>query len=548
MTRPRHRLQLIAINLGVFLCLVILAEIAWRLTHGEPSEVPFVESSLAYLEPCASIERRTSGAWIVGREQLERTAFEMPLRKPPGVLRIAVVGESSGSMLAYKMGELLRQSSGSERLQVISCAAPGSALEHVERRARETLGYQPDVLVVVFGHNIDFQYPMDERELRLLSWRNHSRLLSGLSTWLLPAAPEQRAPFSQRLQQFEMWLRDLSNATRQQGIQLVLTTMTPNLWAPPRATGEALTNARLLAARFDYAAGKQASAIDSLSRLVQDSDQAIWHFWLGTWLARAGATSAARDHLRRALDADGGTLDPNAAPVGRDRAPTVVNDIVRRVATDAHVPLRDTEREMERRAHDGLPGWDVMQDHCHLQAAIVLQEAATVFELAQETTGVPQATRVRPSPPASATKPGLAKILELTTASPRSGSSVLLGVALAVERWLRDDLAASRDAIETFVSRRAYTAALGIDGPGTVLAGIAEGYWATGHTDEALAVNTLARQQPGPEPWIQLGLFCVQRGDSAGARQAFEQAVAIDSTRADAVFFLQRLDAGASPP
>jgi len=541
--RARHWLRLVAINLVVFLGIVFGAELLWRLSFPHSSaEAEFIQASLAYLEPCATTERRADGVWIVGDEQPERNAFALPLQPTPDVIRIAIVGESSGSMLAFKMGEVLGQSPARERFQIINCAAPGSGLEHVERRAREVLTYQPNVLVVIFGHNVDFRYPMDEAALRSSSWRQSSALVSALVAWLSPPPSPATTPLNERLQQFDSWLQELSAAARQQGTQLVLTTMTPNLWAVPRSTWQAQTDPQFLAARFDYAAGQQARAVDALTTLVQNRDEALWHFVLGTWLARAGDSAAARRHLRRALDADGRPPDSNGAPVGRDRAPSAINDIVRRMAHENDLPLRDTEHDMERSAHDGLPGWDVMQDHCHLQAALLLREAAIVLDLTQELSDVPADRRVELVRPASDTKPGLTKILELSTSAPRTSGAPILGVALAVERWLRDDPVASRATIQTFLSGSGYAAAPDPAGAGIALAGIAEGYWLAGYPDDALAINALARQQRGTEPWVQLGLFSVQRGDLAGARQAFGQALERDPNRADAAFFLDRLD------
>jgi len=550
-TRGRSWPRLVAINVAVFVALVAMAEGAWRLLvplrDSERREAAFVAASLAMLEPCARVEDRGGAAFIVADEAPERQSFAFPLERDRGVARVAVIGESSGSMLGWEMRSLVNEWPPGRRPQLLGCARPGAALEHVQLQAEEVLGYDPDVLVIVFGHNVDFEYPLDRGYLEAVLLRTRSRLLSGLAARLPSSAPRKAFTLESRLDRFEQWLRDLAAHTHRRGVTLVLTTLTSNLWVPPRGDVAAINEPRLIEARFDYAEGRREDAIAAMLELTEDSDEPTWHFVVGVWLARAGRLDEAAEHLRFALDAERST--PSAhAPLGRDRASSAVNDRIRAVAALDGVVLRDTAGAMEASAPAGMPGWDVMEDHCHLQVRVTRVEAGVVLEHALTAAGVGdeaaagRAPRQQPAPPAPA---DLVWVLELVASNWRSGSDSRVALALALERWLELHPEAARAAVEQYLAGTGFAAQTAGGRRGELLAGLADGYWYAGERDEARRLNALARDHAVAAPWIQLGLFELAEGDDGAARDAFLRADAIDPGLADVTSFLARLRAGA---
>jgi hypothetical protein len=179
--------------------------------------------------------------------------------------------------------------------EVLPCAAAGSALEHVERRVNEVFAYSPDVIVVVFGHNLMLKYSTREWALRSRALLSHSRLLTGLfgitdgnHAW----KPSRR---NGRVRKFETWLRHLAGQAGDHGVTLAAITLTANLWFPPGISTPALRDPRFLAAVLDRVRGNRSAALQTLDPLAQRYDKAMVYFveyWAHHDLAGLGAALA----------------------------------------------------------------------------------------------------------------------------------------------------------------------------------------------------------------------------------------------------------------
>jgi len=557
-TLPRRmrltRMGAVLVALAIAVCSLAVVELLYRqLAPDDPQRAAMASSvtrALRFLEPCARVEERDGVLRIVADSPLDTRVFDLPLEKPSGTVRIAVVGESTASMLAVAIERLLERSPETLPVDVVNCSSPGSALEHVERRAAEALSYGPDVLVVAFGHNIEMQYPMDETALRLLALRDRSHLLTDLAV-RLHAAPNgpRHTDLGPRIAELAGWLDRLAVETEQRGVLLVPMTLGANLWVPPYAEPDVAWDPRFLRLRLDDARGDHERAIGGLLRLVGDGGPAYWHFTLGTWLARQGRTDAAYRQLHLALD------HSDTEP---DRAPSTVNEAIRRMAAARGLPLRDLERMLERRADGGLPGWDVMSDHCHMQPPLVREEAAALVRLALNHREIETDVDVERLAH-SFDRPAMARALEGLTAAQSYVSGPFLerwlgALATAVEQWVRFEhrppfhgqsppAADSQvDAeIDAYLAGPLFASIATTERRAGVVAAIAAGYAAAGADARASAVLDSAAGMRQPALYVERGLVEAGRGNVEAAREAWSAALALDRDRADAQTFTELL-------
>ena len=548
------RLSLVVgVNLIILSGLLLFAEGVTRVLQPTPpfqrQEAQFIETSLAYLIPCARVGN--DGRMEIARSVESVPPFKFPIEKVLGTFRIAVIGESSAAMLAAEMGFLLdRSNDENHRPELLDCSMPGSGLEHTQRRAAEVLHYNPDVVVLVFGHNLEFEYFVDETLLRIMSWRNRSRLATLLSHASTPHI-EMREKISPetRLQSMKDWLREFAKITKNQNIRLVVNTVTTNLWVPPVSTKNARFAPSFLDARYHYARGNRSKAIEDLSRLSHGRNEALWHFTLGLWHARERNTAQASRHLRLAVDLE----TPESflfATNGRDRAPSAVNEMIRSTAREETIDLNDTAQAVSQAAYLGLPGWDVMQDHCHILGPLMSTEARKVLNLLLDT-------------PIGGTGPDHENLHHLKYRI-RHALGVLEGrilqdfvnparatkmLAVAVETWLRLYPQVTRQILTTYLEEESYNALIDPKQRARLLTGLAEACWNMEDAQLALHLSELARQLPSAEPWIQFGLVKVAANDLTGAAEAFQNSLNFDPSRPDAHFYLEKVTAagGAEP-
>lgn len=493
-----------------------------------------VSVSIRFIAPCFVSEVRGGEEVLVASDDTNRDATAIPRRRTAGVPRIAVVGESSARLLGEHLSRIAA-APGCAELEVLNCAQPGSALEHVDRRFDEVLAYAPDAIVVLFGHNLAFQFETDERKLRLLGLLSRSCVLSALA----PTAPPPDAPWlDARLGAFERFLRGAAARARGRDVVLALATTPANLWIPPASGTREEEDLRFLQVRFLDAIGRSAEAGALLESLARDETEPYWHFQLGARLARAGgAGDRARQELHRARDED--SL--------RTRAPGTVSDLLRRVSAEEGLLVYDAERDVESRAPGGLPGWETFVDNCHLLPDEFDREAMAIVSLLRGATRLPPSCD--PAPTAALDK-GLGDVLvgvfDLTSSGPPDFVRLWYeGLALAVESWLARHPAAADLEVNAFLEGEAFAAARGTERHTRMLLAVAEGYSRAGMRDRARELNARAREAGGAEPWVAKGLVDLRDGQPAAARRAFERALALDESRQDARNFARWLS---NPP
>lgn len=397
--RPAVRRVLLAV--GPVLALVLLAELALRLAgYASPDEDPyasFVRHEPLFVRDGAVCRTRPAR---VGHF----AAQSFPVAKPEGTLRVFVLGGSVvhgyGLTNAPRDGVCARLRSGlraatGRAAEVINCGGISYASYRLVGIAEECLQYEPDLMVVLSGHN-EFLEARHDADLKAQTattprWRR-SRLLTAAAELgarrkaerTQDALPDNPPPLlsNEAIDEryivrdageaeatrahFEHNLARIRDACVSNGVPVVFGTLPANLrdWPPFYSVLDPRVPLRLLEEqqqRIERALrGREYGAARTWSRdiLKVMPDAAIFRWYEGRALLGLRKTAAARQAFVQARDTD-------AFP---HRATTRLNDTVRRVAAGAGVMLIDLERLFEREAPDGIPGEELFLDQCHPNA------------------------------------------------------------------------------------------------------------------------------------------------------------------------------------
>ncbi len=503
-----RRLLLGGVTLLLLAGLLALAEGQARRSRGAPDAmaIAFHARALGLLEPCDA-----------ARQLAER---------PPGSYAIGVLGESSAHLLGSELETLARHPGTG--LRVARCGQVGAGLLHVERQFAELVAARPDAIVLVFGHNLEFDYPASRLPIWLAWLGAHSRLLHpGPGPGPLQPALGSLPQETPHLRAFKAFLRSAADIARRQHIQLVLTTLTPNYWLPPGQQPPPGVDVQLLEAQWLRSTGQHAQAIARLEAVAQRVRSPRVEFDLGQWLAQDGRRDAARDHLERALQFS-----------WRDRVVAATNAAIRAVAAQEHLLLRDTLGERERAASDGIPGWESLTDRTHLYPEFFAQEALAIVRLL----GRPTAAlgEALPDPPQRLLRvhEGLTRRMRepATPDTVRNQDRELTEAYARLLSELSEDAAGQlQEAVHALA-----TTPQAVPLRERVLAAAAQAAWQAGRKAMARQFSQqrleLARGPRLAMAWVQKGLFDLEEGRRDAAAASFERAVAADSTNRDAQF------------
>ncbi|MEM8932650.1 MAG: tetratricopeptide repeat protein [Acidobacteriota bacterium] len=416
-TAPRQRLLLVAFGLVAAVVLIAIAEgILAFAGLGDPDE--------RYADPYVGFDASTSlfvRSDVDGRSVFttrpEKLRFfnhqSFAAEKAPDTYRVFTLGGSTVAGRPYDdrvafgswLERWLDQAEPDRRHEVVNAGAISYASYRVARLMEELVDYQPDLFVVLTGHN-EFLEERTYRELRAETTTRQT-LRSGLARLRLarlawaalddPAGDAEARPATvlsddvetrldvwtglqayERddtlrngvIEHFELNLRRMIALAREHDIDLVLVTPASNLrdFSPFKSSrGSALDDEQ--AARADrllddglahLAAERPSEAVTTLREAsALDPDHAETWYRLGHALLAVEATDDARRALEQARETD-------IAPL---RAIRPLVDAVRRIASERDVPLIDLPpifaAESRRRGGDGIPGDDLFLDHVH---------------------------------------------------------------------------------------------------------------------------------------------------------------------------------------
>jgi tetratricopeptide (TPR) repeat protein len=514
-------------------CLFIAGELAVRRWARAPENIHRDLAPIVWegWSPCCAVETfRGVDYWVAKPSRYAPNAFKYPKDRASGDRRTVVLGESSAYLLGEEIARLASQSA-TGRHEVFNCASGGSSLAMLEKRFDEALAFAPDTVVILFGHNLSFHYPRVHPWLFRAAWHARRSELINFAVDRLWGSPSPPPPFAAQQDAFHRFLHRAATSARNGSFRLVLCTLPLNLRYPPLGEDADRSDPRYLDAVFRYITGEKKPAIRLLERLVLADPRPLWHHRLAEWFLTEGETAAARRHFEAALDGDGHS----------QRARTSVNEMLRGFAHKEAVTLLDFDRLVRDRAPSGIPGWETFVDHCHVSETIAQWQARVFFARTEN-----RAER----PTARAPRPDVHRVLELAARAVGIAAEDVeeqtvyfhaLAGALA-DALIHDP--AAQPAVRRFVASQTFAGLPGKQTQSRFLLSIAQAFEAAGRPGEADFFNDEAmRFFAWEEPLFQRGLFELGRGRSGTARDLFDEAVKINSGRADIRYFSERLRA-----
>ena len=273
-------------------------------------------------------------------------------------------------------------------IDVINLGAGGEDSHRVKRIVEEALRQDPDVLVIASCNNEGNASPGAMREYlhTLGGYRLMTKLLAptesleGRETHTV-----QQSVVTDLRDQFQGNVEQMVIAAEEAGVPLLLATLPANLRytgysMSPFADGADITraitreepSACVLAGRTLHEEGEHAAAIEVLAG-CDDVGEALR--WIGLAQLGLGDVDAAKASLKQSVE-----LLP------RNRCRPSFNAILREMAAaHAHVHLLDLEAAAERAADDGVPGYDLFLDFCHMNwrgYALMASEIIATLEAA----------------------------------------------------------------------------------------------------------------------------------------------------------------------
>lgn len=280
-------------------------------------------------------------------------------RKPPGTIRIFVLGGSSAYGLyvgeddafSGRIRGLLAERHPDRSFEVVNLGCPGWASNRVLNLMGSLMDLDPDLFIVYSGHNELLQGTVDRgpdtegnrlrlhllRASTLYRWIDHAvasarrgrefqevredmaALEAGNSLVFdpssLPVEQRQRPPagvLEDAARQFGVNIAAMIDLGRRHTVPVLIGLPVANLWSPPTiAAGDVLTRNpsperdRFVAALEALEAGRASDAANQLATLVDsDPDDAGVRYWYGIASQRSGRPDEAAPALQAALDRD----------------------------------------------------------------------------------------------------------------------------------------------------------------------------------------------------------------------------------------------------
>ncbi|MBI3781962.1 MAG: hypothetical protein HY270_01035 [Deltaproteobacteria bacterium] len=213
--------------------------------------------------------------------------------------------------------------------------------------------------------------------------------------------------------------------------------------------------------------------------------------------------------------------------------------MIRRVAQEENVLLRDTAGLRAAVAPDGILGWETVSDNCHLHLDLFADEAASDLNLLG--IHVPGA-----NPPPAVEADHFDLVLKYLSnwldGALRSESEWLIVAPLW--RFLRMNQPMIEPRFEAWIDERPPAASQSAGrSRSLLLAAWGQAHWLAGDKARAEAINEKARSASSETalPWVWKGLYDVGAGRIDGAKAAFSKALQIEPGRPDAQAYLHLL-------
>jgi len=265
--------------------------------------------------------------------------------KPAGQARVFVVGES----VAQILGSGRLQEKASPGLEIINCGMGGYESRRISAVLDETLGYDPDLVVLLSGNNEGGKEPCPgiSGDLRRREQRLWERLYSVLGGGY--------GKIEASLKIHERRVRSMAAAARKKGVPLVVCTLPYNYLLPPHGSAPlenpAFYRGRRALEKKDYAA----AVSEFTNWLKKEPENPFAAYYAGIALFAAGKTADSLEYLE---------LAPKISS-SQDKTSAARNAMLRRVAQEEGACLADLEAAFRKLSPGGVPGFEQFTDGVH---------------------------------------------------------------------------------------------------------------------------------------------------------------------------------------
>lgn len=319
---------------------------------------------------------------------------EFARQKPPGTKRVFVFGGSTtfGHMLpdpwndsyVHQLGVLLERDLPSVKIEMINCGGKSYASYRLVDLVEECMQYQPDLVIVMSGHNefIEARHYKDLIGADTASNRfwyslRTVRLLHDLGSRVEEQKPflgenpyeteryivRDEREFQLTLEHYTRNLNRMVDACRAHDVPIVLCTCPSNLLdqkpfvtEPPPGMDKAEFRQVVAQAAQHLEAGEYEQALAIVNGLLEKSPRlAICNYIAGRCYYGMQQYPEAKRSLLLAKDSD-------AFP---KRALSSFNERVREIAQERGAPLFDALPPFDDASEHGIPGKNLFLDDCH---------------------------------------------------------------------------------------------------------------------------------------------------------------------------------------
>ncbi|MEH8019192.1 SGNH/GDSL hydrolase family protein [Rheinheimera muenzenbergensis] len=389
--------------IAIMLPLLLLLAAEWLLRLGFATErvalfIPH-PAAPAYLVTEPDITRRYFAA-NAARPPVKMEPGFILQDKPANSIRLVVQGGSTaagypfgvGASLAGMLEQRLKRTLADKHIEVVNTALSAVNSYTLLDLSDDILAVAPDAVLIYAGHNeylgilgVGSSYLTSQSPTATLLWLKlrqlelYRSLEHGYQALLRPAdTPDEKrrtvmatvarhkdiALHSERyqagLQQFEQNMRLLLQKYQRAGVPVYLATIASNLAAQPPFNSlppppDQLAQLQKIAGILQQNAANSA-ALQQLNTLAAaTTESASWHYQLGQLYLQLQQADSAKQHLTLARDLD----------LLRFRAPSAINDIIRRLAAEYDAVLVDAEQALAAQSEHGIIGKKMMLEHLH---------------------------------------------------------------------------------------------------------------------------------------------------------------------------------------
>ncbi len=296
------------------------------------------------------------------------------LKKASGVFRVFLLGSSAAKAwccnpyftLAKTIEAQLGAAYADRKIEVIDCALARRNSFDMAVVAEQLAELSPDLVIVYEGNNEMQNYSLVHASYEAAMPEAYYGALWQVLSGKDPGSRVSVAALVRGA--YERNMRRIAVAARDAGARAIFVASPSNLEFEPslqlsgeQAPEEMSTWIEELRKAERREAREPEAALAAYEGLLERGEAAGLHFRIGSLLRKQGQSKRAHQHLLKAKD-----LDQSYSTRSSPRTTTALCDALREVCADEGALFLDAVRDFEQASPDGIPGYGLFIDYCHL--------------------------------------------------------------------------------------------------------------------------------------------------------------------------------------